>query len=84
MLMLGSIFILYASTATYLAAKTDYVVAHGRLLNDAVAALEPTSPSSTEAALIHFGQCARRASYIMGAVIAINVRHPLPLLAWRQ
>ena len=72
--MLGSVFILYASTATDFAVKTMYVVEHGRLLNAAVAALETTSSSSTDAALSQFGQRARTISYIISGLYAINVR----------
>ncbi|KAI1790872.1 hypothetical protein LXA43DRAFT_1061837 [Ganoderma leucocontextum] len=81
--MLGSLFLLYASTAIDFAVKTTYVVGHGRLLNDAVTALESMSPSSTEAALIQFGQRARTESYIIGAVIAINITLGDVIVWWR-
>ena len=71
--MLSSVFLLYASTVTHFAAKATYVVAYGRLLNAAVAALESTPPSSTDVAFVQFGEKARTTSYIISAVIAINV-----------
>ncbi len=76
--MLGSLFLLYTSTATDFAAKTAYVVAYGRLLDDTTAALQ--SPPSTDTALIQFGQHTRTTARIIGAVIAINVRCKLLLL----
>ena len=78
--MLGSVFILYASTATDFAVKTMYVMEHGRLLNAAVAALETTSSSSTDAALSQFGQRARTISYVIGVLYTINVRPKSPVL----
>ncbi|KAM5538807.1 hypothetical protein V8D89_007529 [Ganoderma adspersum] len=81
--MLGSIFILYASTATDFAVKTMYVVEHGRLLNAAVAALETTSSSSTDAALSRFGQRARTISYIISGLYAINITLGDAIVWWR-
>ena len=71
--MLCSVFILYASTVTDFAVKTIYVVEYNRLLNTAVAALEATSSSSTDAALSQFGQRARTISYVTGVLYTINV-----------
>ena len=71
--MLGSVLILYGATATDLAIKTTYVVAYSRLLNAAASVLESTTSSSTAVALVQFGQSARTASYITGAIYAINV-----------
>ncbi len=78
--MLCSVFVLYAATATDFAIKTTYVVAHDRLINEAVATLESPSSSSIDTALVEFGQSARTASYVIGAVNAINVRRKALLL----
>ena len=81
--MLGSIFLLYVATGTHFAAKTAYVVAYGQLLNVAVVELQlqSSSSSSTETALIQFERCARTISYIIGAVIAVNVCYQYPLFS---
>ncbi|PIL26103.1 hypothetical protein GSI_11857 [Ganoderma sinense ZZ0214-1] len=81
--MLGSVFLLYASTATHFAAKTTYVVAYSRLFNAAVAALEPTPPLSTDVAFAQFGEKARTISYIISAVIATNITLGDVIVWWR-
>ncbi|KAM5538806.1 hypothetical protein V8D89_007528 [Ganoderma adspersum] len=81
--MLGSVFILYASTAIDFGVKTMYVVEHGRLLNAAIAALEATSTSSTDAALSQFGQRARTISYVTGALYTINITLGDIVVWWR-
>ncbi|PIL26102.1 hypothetical protein GSI_11856 [Ganoderma sinense ZZ0214-1] len=81
--MLGSVFVLYASTATDFAVKTTYVVEYGRSLNAAVAALEFTSPSSTDAALSQFGRRARTISYVTGALYTINITLGDIIVWWR-
>ncbi|KAM5538805.1 hypothetical protein V8D89_007527 [Ganoderma adspersum] len=83
--MLGSVFLLYVATATDFAVKTAYVVAYGQLLNVAVVELQlqSSSSSSTETALIQFGRCARTISYIIGAVIAVNITLGDVIVWWR-
>ncbi|KAM5536538.1 hypothetical protein V8D89_009815 [Ganoderma adspersum] len=69
--MLGSVIVLYASTAVHFGAVVAYSISYCRLLDDAVAALSSTS--STSAALTRFGRSTKIKSYIISVALAINV-----------
>ncbi len=73
--MLGSVLILYVSTAMHFGVALTYSVDYGRLLNDAVIAFSSTSGSipGQTALVIQFQQRAKTMSYVVSLVLAINV-----------
>ncbi len=69
--MLGSVSVLYASTAMQFGTTVAYSVGYGRLLNDAATAVSSTS--AADAAVANFGRAVKTESYIISVSLAINV-----------
>ena len=81
--MLGSVIVLYASTAVYMGVQMAYFVAYARLLSDAVTGLSSeasTSSTAMSVALTRFGQSARSKGHIISLVLAVIVGFILQLL----
>lgn len=69
--MLGSVILLYISTAVHFGAVVAYSLSYCRLLDNAVAALSSTS--STSAAVMRFERSTKINSYIISVALAVNV-----------
>ncbi len=71
--MLGSVMVLYSSTAVYMGVQMADIVGYARVLNEAVAALSSEASGRLPVALTSFEQSARTKSHIISLVLAFNV-----------